>query len=141
MIKLEITQSPDPLTIGIYDYSFDQVFIGRSKKCDLIFLENQFPPCYLTLSINENNLSVSQNISGPSFLINGKKTSGVSKLKINDNIKIGGYIIKVLDFKNTVIPLDLSPFYEQVNDATPEVQQALKDLEEQLAELEKETNV
>lgn len=136
MIKIEITQSSDSLAIGLYDYLYDQIFIGRSKKCDLIFLEKEFPLRYLTITANENALIIQSEAGAPPYFINGKKTSGAFKLKKNDLVVFGNHHLKILDFKKTNFPIDLSPFYEKTPNASPEVKDALLFLEEKLIELE-----
>lgn len=141
MIKFEITQSSDTLALGLYEYLFDQVFIGRSKKCDLIFIEKEFPLRYLTITANENALIIQSDAGAPPYFINGKKTNGAFKLKKNDLVILGSHQLKILDFKKTNLPTDLSPFYEKVPNASEKVKEALSFLEEKLIDLEEATDV
>lgn len=141
MLKVEIIQSSDPLAIGVYNYQFDQIFIGRSKKNDLVFLEQDFPAKFITITVTETSLIGQNHPEGPSFFINGKKTNGIAKLKTNDIVRFGSHQLKILDFKKTVDPIDLSPFYEKVSEASMEVREALTILEGQLIKYEKDGNV
>lgn len=136
MIKLEITDSTDLLAIGIYDYIFDQVFIGRSKNNDLIFLDKEIPLRYLTITANEKNLIIQSEEGAPHYLVNGKKTSGAAKLKNNDIVMFEKHLLRILDFKKSNLPTDLSSFYEKVSVASDEVRETLSFLEEKLIELE-----
>jgi hypothetical protein len=138
MIKLEITDSAETLSIGTYNYLYDQVFIGRSKKCDLIFLEKGIPLKFLTITANDKSLVIQSEQGTPPYYINGKKTSGAFKLKNNDVVSINSHSIKILDFKQTHESIDLTPFYEKLADAPPEIKEALSLIEEKLVALEEE---
>ena len=136
MIKLEIIDSIDPLSIGMYNYLYDQVFIGRSKKCDLIFIEKSLPLKFITLSALENSLVAQSEPDSPAYFINGKKSTGAFKLKINDVLTIGAHQIKILDYKKTHEVIDLTPFYEKISSSSPEIKEALAFIEEKLISLE-----
>lgn len=138
MIRLEVIDSPETLAIGTYNYLYDQVFIGRSKKNDLIFLEKDIPPKFLTITATDNSLVIHSEPSSPPYFINGKKTTAAFKLKKNDVISVNSHSIKILDFKRTHEPLDLTPFYEKMPDLNPEIKETLSYLEEKLLELEEE---
>jgi hypothetical protein len=137
MIKLEITQSTEPHAIGIYDYCFDQVFAGRSKKCDLIFSDQQFPPNYLTITAKDKYMTIENYPDSLPFLINGKKTNGTFKLKNNDIVIFGNHHMKILDFKKSDIQIDLASLYEKATIAPVAIKTALSFIEEKLLELEK----
>jgi hypothetical protein len=139
MIKLEITDSIETLSMGTYNYLYDQVFIGRSKKNDLIFLEKDIPLKFLTITANEKSLVIQSEQGAPYYYVNGKKTSGAFKLKYNDVISINSHVIKILDFKQTQESFDLTPFYEKLPDALPEIKEALSFIEERLVAIEEET--
>jgi hypothetical protein len=141
MIKLEIIHSSDPLAIGTYDYLFDKIFVGKSKKCDLIFDDKEFPACYLTISLINNSLVVENGKNAPSYLVNGKKIKGPLKIKRQDIIQVGVNQIKILDFNSTFVPIDLTPFYEKISSASEEDQAALAILENALIALEDNNNV
>jgi hypothetical protein len=137
MIEIEIIKSSEPTAIGVYKYSFDQINIGRSKKCDLIFLDALFPACYLTISANEKFLLVQSTPESPAYLINGKKTNGSFKIKSNDVITFGNHQLKVIDYNLSIKPIDLKPFEEKINEASEEVIAVLGYLEKKILEFDK----
>ncbi|MGZ3808663.1 MAG: FHA domain-containing protein, partial [Bacteriovorax sp.] len=86
MIYLEVIKSRDPLALGLYEYQFDQVTIGRSKKNDLIFLDQELPFHYLKIAFVQGHLVVQSLVREPFFFVNKKKISGTLKLKPDDII-------------------------------------------------------
>jgi hypothetical protein len=136
MITLEIIQSPDPSEIGTYPYLFDAVYIGKSQKADIQIEDQSFPLKYLTIKCNLEFLSVHNELDTPFYFVNGKKMSGVRKLKINDIISFASYQIKVLEFKRTFVEEDLSPFFDRFKKEAPELQFLLTFLENKIVELE-----
>ena len=141
MIYLEVIKSNDPLALGIYEFEFDQVSLGRSKKNDLIFLDPELPLQFLVLKIIQDQLVIQSLNRNPYFFINGKKISGMLKIKINDVISFGENQIKVVDSKPTALQVDISDAYEAFNKNAPELKFALEFIEEVLIDLEKEKSV
>jgi hypothetical protein len=90
MIHIEILSSSDPLALGLYDYEYDHISIGRSKRNDIIFQDKELPVSYLILQIVEDKsvdqLVVRSVTKEPYFFVNGKKISGVFKIYENDII-------------------------------------------------------
>ncbi|MBP9680441.1 MAG: FHA domain-containing protein [Bacteriovorax sp.] len=141
MIYLEIIKSSDPESIGLYEFEFDQVSIGRSKKNDLIFNEKEVPLRYIVIKIIQNQLIVQGQSTEPYFFINGKKISGTLKLKPNDIVAFGSNQIKIIKAAANFSHGNLTATYEEFNNKSPELQFALHFIEEVLLELEKDTNV
>jgi hypothetical protein len=137
MIYLEITKSPDPLLLGLYEFEFDQISIGRSKRNDLVFLDKELPSVFMHLKIIQEHLVVKSLKRGPFFFINGKKISGTLKLKLNDLIAFGDNEIRILKYGMTNQPNDFSSDFEEFNQKAPELKFALDFIEEVLIELEK----
>lgn len=140
MIHLEILSSSDPLAIGLYEFEFNHVHIGRSKKNDLIFQDKELPLKYMLLKIVEDNsginLMVKSLVRQPFFFINGKKISGALKIRPNDVIAFGENKIKILGFKKTEDQTDLSEAFITFEKKAPELRFALNFIEEVLVELE-----
>ncbi len=141
MIKLEIFKSNDPLALGIYDYLFDQIYIGRSKNCDLIFQDTDLPLYHLQLSMVDLNLTVQNNLPDIFYYINSKKTSGLSILKKNDILSFGFHHLKILNFEKTLKPTDLTIYFEKKDSLPPTVLSALSYIEEKLLDFEKVKDV
>jgi hypothetical protein len=140
MIHIEITSHTDPTAIGLYDYEFDVVHIGRSRKNDLIFKEKDVPFHYMTLQIVEDTVGVhlvARNLpTTPFFFINGKKISGPLKVYPNDIITFGSNSIKILTFKKTKIEEDLTEAFENFSNNAKELRFALDFIEEVLLDIE-----
>lgn len=141
MIYLEVTSSRDPNAIGLYEYEFDQVTMGRSKKSDLIFLDKELPLHYLVIRFLGGQLVVQSRVKEPYFFVNGKKISGTLKLKPDDTIAFGNNQIRVVKAMATNTSEDFSSAYENFNKQSPEMKFALDFIEEILLDMEKQTNV
>lgn len=141
MIYLEVTSSRDPHAIGLYEYEFDQVTMGRSKKSDLIFLDKELPLHYLVIKFLGGQLVVQSRVKEPYFFVNGKKISGTLKLKPNDTIAFGNNQIRVVKAMATNMSEDFSSAYENFNKQSPEMKFALDFIEEILLDLEKQSHV
>lgn len=141
MIHLEVLSSRDPLALGLYEYEYDQVALGRSKKNDLIFLDKELPLHYLIIKFISGQLVVQSQVKEPFFFVNGKKISGTLKLKANDTIAFGNNQIRVVKANATNEGADFSSAYENFNKQSPELKFALEFIEEILLDLEKGSHV
>lgn len=141
MIHVEIIKSNDPLALGVYEYEYDQINIGRSKKNDLIFLDKELPLQYLILKFTQGHLIVQSLTRSPYFFVNGKKVSGTLKLHPNDIIAFGQNQIRIIKSFSTDGVIDFSIAYEEFLQKSPELKFALEFIEEVLIDLEKDTHV
>lgn len=139
MIYIEVTKSSDPTAIGLYDFCFDTIYIGRSKKSDLIILDQNCPLHYLELKIINNQLIIKNFKNQNHFFINGKKVSGTLKLKTRDIISFGKESFTIKDFSSTQnIQVDITELYSQFKAKHPELEFSLKTIEKIIIELEAE---
>jgi hypothetical protein len=140
MIHIEILSSSDPFAIGLYEFEYDHLLIGRSKKNDLIFLDKELPLHYMTFQVATDHrapyLVVRSLTRAPFFFINGKKISGVLKIHIGDIIAFGENKIKIVAFDKTREEVDLSSAYAAFAKNAPELKFALDFIEEVLIESE-----
>lgn len=145
MIHLEILSSSDPLAVGLYEFEYDHVHIGRSKKNDLIFLEKILPLHFMNLHIIQDSQGthlVARSLTpSPFFFINGKKISGVLKIRHNDVIAFGDNQIKILDFHKNREEDDLSQAFTNFAKNAGELRFALDFIEEVLLDFEKASDV
>lgn len=141
MIYVEVIKSSEPLALGVYEFEFDQISIGRSKKNDLIFLDKELPLQFLTIKFMQGQLIVKSFTRSPFFFVNGKKVSGTLKIKPNDTIAFGDNQIRILKSELTNEAADFSLAYEEFVNKTPELKFALDFIEEVLIDFEKESNV
>jgi len=141
MIYLEVTNCSDPLVLGLYEFEFDRISIGRSKKNDLIFLDRELPLRYLVIKIVQDQLVVQSLTREPYFFVNGKKISGILKVKNDDIIAFGENKIRIIKSSVTTQSVDFSTAYDNFNNSAPELKFSLDFIEEVLVDLEKESNV
>lgn len=140
MIYLEVEKSSDPTALGLYEFEFDHITIGRSKKNDLIFLEREFPLHFLTVKFVSGQLVV-QSLNRVPFFVNGKKVSGSLKLKMNDLISFGENTIRLVKSGVSNESVDFSSAFDEFNKQAPELKFALEFIEQILIDLEGEQNV
>ena len=140
MIHVEILNSSDQLAVGLYEFEYDHILLGRSKKNDLIFLDRELPLNYMMLQVAADHqtpyLVVRSLTRSPFFFINGKKISGVLKIRIGDVIAFGENKIKIVAFNKTNQDFDLSEAYTEFAMNAPELRFALDFIEEVLIDLE-----
>ncbi len=145
MITIEITKSNEETALGIYEFDFDIIHLGRSLKNDLIFTDKELPLKYLQLKIVEDKgnyfLIVKSLSPEPYFFINGKKMTGTLKLRQGDSIAFGANKLVVNDFKKTQNEIDLGEAYERFDKTSPELRFVLEFIEEVLIERENDHNV
>lgn len=145
MIHLEILASSDPLAVGLYEFEYDHVHIGRSKKNDLIFLEKILPLHFMNLHIVQDSHGthlVARSLTrSPFFFINGKKISGLLKIRPNDIIAFGDNQIKIINFHKNREEDDLSKAFSDFAKNAGELRFALDFIEEVLLDYEKASDV
>lgn len=141
MIHIEVLSSRDQSALGSYEYEYDQVTLGRSKKNDLIFLDKELPLHYLVIRFLSGQLVVQSQVKEPFFFVNGKKISGTLKLKVNDTIAFGTNQIRVVKADETNSSTDFTAAYDNFHKQSPELKFALEFIEKVLLEMEKETHV
>jgi hypothetical protein len=145
MIYLEILSSSDPLAIGLYEFEYDHVHIGRSKKNDLIFVEKTLPANFMNLHIIQDSQGthlIARSLTrSPFFFINGKKVSGVLKIRPNDIIAFGDNQIKIVKFHKNREEDDLSQAFTNFAKSSGELRFALDFIEEVLLDFEKASDV
>lgn len=141
MIHIEILKSSDPLAVGIYEYEFDKISIGKSKKNDLIFSEPELQMRFLELKFIEKQLIV-QGLDKSSFYhVNGKKISGSLKVRNGDIISFGTNELKIINSLPTNKSFDFEVEYDQFQKNSPELKFCLEFIEDVLIKIEKGTNV
>jgi hypothetical protein len=141
MITIEIIKCKDALALGQYEYQFDQITIGRSRKNDLIFLDAQLPLNFLIIKFIQGQLVIQSKMKEPFFFVNRKKISGMLKLKINDVIAFGDNQLRITNASMSAPHADFSAAYEDFNNKSYELKFALEFIEEVLIDLEKDPHV
>lgn len=139
MITIEVLQSNIPESIGLYEYQFESIYVGRSKKADLIFNDSALPSKFLTIKIKKNNLVVFNEPDTPFYFVNSKKMSGQRKLQIGDLIQFGEHVIKIISFNANEVKREdenLHELYANFQKEVPEQQFLLRFFEEEIINLE-----
>ena len=134
-------KSSDPTANGFYEFEFDRITIGRSKKNDLIFLDKDLPLHFLSLLFVQDQLLIKSTTRTPPYFVNGKKLSGTVKVKANDIIAFGENQIRIIKSQQTTPSLDITKAYDEFITKSPELKFALEFIEETLISLEKDENV
>ncbi|MDO9183269.1 MAG: FHA domain-containing protein [Bacteriovorax sp.] len=141
MIYIEVVKHSDPEALGLYEFEFDQITIGRSKKNDLIFLTKEIPLFFLSIKFIHHQL-VAQSFNRTSFFyVNSKKISGTLKINLNDIISFGSTQLKIIRFKQSLEQTDFSMAFDDFNKKAPELKFSLEFIEQVLIHLEKDQNV
>lgn len=145
MITLEVLKSSDQTALGHYEYKFDNVYIGRSHKNDLIFLDRELPLKYIAIKILDDQgkptLVIKSLEKEPFFFVNGKKVSGLLKIRPGDLIAFGPNQLKIISFEKNQVELDLSEAYERFEKSSPDLKFVLEFIEEVLIDQEGDKNV
>lgn len=141
MIYIEVEKSSDRWALGFYEFEFNQITIGRSKRNDLIFNDSELPLNFLSIKFLQDVLVVQSSTRIPFFFVNGKKVSGTLKIKENDVIAFGENQLRIKKAQFTSEAIDFSLAYEEFNKKAPELKIALETIEEILIDLEKDSSV
>ena len=141
MIHIEVLKSSIPEAIGLYEFEFDQISVGKSKKNDLIFLDKELPLEFLVIKFSQNHLVVKSTTKIPAYYLNGKKVSGSLRIKPEDVISFGDHEFKIVAAEKSKKDEDLSEVYEKFNQEAAEYKFALEFIEETLVALEEKQNV
>jgi hypothetical protein len=141
MIHIEVSKSSIPEALGLYEFEFDKISIGRSKKTDLIFLDKNLPLEFLVLSFSQNHLVIKSTTKDPAYYLNGKKVSGSLRLKAGDLISFGEHELKIIKATSTAFDEDLSEAFDKFNQEASELKFALEFIEETLIALEENNHV
>jgi len=112
MIKLEIIDSPDLLSIGLMELNFHHITIGKSLKNILILDDQAISKEHALLRLSARGLIFE---CEDYYLLNDKRVSGTLIIKPNDTIEIGNTKIKILHFDLSNL-LDSNEYYKYIED-------------------------
>lgn len=101
MIKIQCQETPDTNAIGIYEYGQNMIYLGR-KNTDFILNDLSLPENAMFFEVIDTYFYIHPQKSLEYFLVNGKRCTGVKKVKREDTITIGQTKIKLLDFSLSV---------------------------------------
>lgn len=101
MIKIQCLESPDNNAIGTYEYGQNMIYLGR-KNTDFILNDLSLPENAMFFEIIEKNFYIHPQKSLDYFLVNGKRCTGVKKIKREDTVTVGATKIKLIDFSASI---------------------------------------
>ncbi|MGE3609439.1 MAG: hypothetical protein AB7I27_07615 [Bacteriovoracaceae bacterium] len=100
MIQFEVVQSPDLNAKSVFQFYKNQVYLGKNSG-DLHIQDLKLQGLHLLIEVIQNDLIIHPQKNVEHYLINGKRTTTVRKIKVNDVIGLGNTLIKILSFENT----------------------------------------
>ena len=101
MIKFEVKDSPDRNVISSYEYFQNQIYLGKTNG-SLQINDKDLHALHIMLEVIGTELIIHAQKNVEFFLINGKRSSAVKKIKKNDQITIGATTLIILDFTETI---------------------------------------
>ena len=103
MINFEIIHGPDNNAKSPFKFFQNQIYLGRTTG-DLWIDDKDLHASHVMLEVIGQELLIHPQKQVEFYLINGKRSSSVRKIKINDEITLGKTVLKILGFTETVRP-------------------------------------
>ena len=103
MIHLEIISSPDKDVETSFQFFQNELYLGRTSG-SIHIKDAELKPSHLMIEVVENELIVHPQKDVEAYLIEGKRSSNVRKIKPGQQITIGSTVLKVLAFEETKYP-------------------------------------
>lgn len=128
MIHFEITACPDLNTVAPFKFHQNQIYLGRSSG-DLWIKDSLLLPIHIMLEVIENDLLIHPQKGVEFYLLNGKRSSSIRKLKIDDNVQIGNTTFKVIAFHETIFESKKNILNKKLNSLIEEGSQRLSVIE------------
>lgn len=101
MIHFEITDGPDLNTLSVFKFFQNQIYLGKSSG-DLWIKDSHLLASHVMLEVVENELLIHPQKGVEFYLINGKRSTNVRKLKVQDTVSIGQTTFKIYGFEETL---------------------------------------
>ena len=102
MIQLEITNSPDKNILADFQFCQNEVYLGRSSG-NLQIKDSELRESHLMIEVIEKDLIIHPQKGVESYLIDGKRSSTIRKIKAGQVITIGTTTFKVVRFEETPV--------------------------------------
>lgn len=117
MILIEVLKCPDQDFLGKFSFFKEFIRVGSSTNVELYLNDKDLCKSHLVLEVQGEVLTATLSGEQSLFWVNGKRTAGVKRLKVNDLISIGRTEIKVL----SILKQDLKTKREALNLNTEEL--------------------
>lgn len=102
MIHFEIIDGPDSNVLTDFKFHKNEIYLGR-KADDLCILDSELKDSHLLIEIPEKDLLVHPQKDVDHYLLNGKRSTSIRRIKVGDVIRIGKTSIKILGFEREEI--------------------------------------
>jgi len=96
MITIEITKGPREC-LGQFRFEKNELYLGRDPL-DLAIADEKLQTTHILLEIPENDLLVHPQKGVEFYLLNGKRSTSIRKVKAGDTIGIGNTELKIVSF-------------------------------------------
>lgn len=141
MIHLEIINSPDIDSIGIYKFETNQVTIGNHRTNNLSILDPDIGQKTIKILIKEEKLFIYSSSGHVPILVDQIKFQGSKSINKNNEIIIGKTILKIHHFQNDPeLISDLESFVintkEEIAKSGPGNYSIIEEIEQSLADTE-----
>lgn len=103
MIHLEITSSPDLNVLSEFHFFQNEIYIGRSSG-NLHINDHGLLKSHIMIEVLDKDLIIHPQKGVAFYLIDGKRSSTVRKLRPEQVISIGQTTIKILKYEDTNFP-------------------------------------
>ena len=101
MIKIEIFKSPDLSVISEFCFLRNELNLGRDKG-NLVVKDFDLQSNHIMIEVVGPDLLIHPQRNVDHYLINGKRTTAIRKLKVHDEVTIGQTFLRILEFYETV---------------------------------------
>lgn len=128
MIQFEIISGLDLNVQAPFKYYQNQIYLGRTNG-DLWIKDSSLLPTHVMLEVIEKDLLIHPQKGVEFYLLNGKRSSSIRKLKTNDLIQIGKTTIKILGFQETIRESKKNILNQKLNKLIEEGSQRLSVIE------------
>src|SRR5262245_60027929 len=112
MIQLKFLTSPDEDAIGEGTWHLNSLWLGRSKKTQIMIEDPECSLMHIRLMVDEKGAFCELGPKAPQFHVNGKKIVGRKFLKVGDKIKIGATELVLSKYEYRPVP-DIRPEMEK----------------------------
>lgn len=102
MIRFQIIKSPDLTVTTEYCFLKNELHLGKDRG-DLYIADPDLRSNHVMLEVQGNDLLIHPQRQVEYYLINGKRTTAIRKLKANDEVTVGGTVFRILDFTETMV--------------------------------------
>lgn len=103
MIHFEIIESPDLNVLTSFKFFRNEIYIGRRAE-DLSISDLSLKDLHILLEVPEDELLIHPQKDVTHYLINGKRSTSIRKLKVGDSVTFGTTTLKIIAYEHTYYP-------------------------------------